>query len=69
MQKHSLHGDKIDLLENDKNEVVHPRKSLDRINGMSIVTGFTIKVKDTLGSINGRTPLTALFIAMAPVAI
>lgn len=44
-------------------------KSLDRIKGMSIVTGFTMKVKDILGGINGCAHLTALLIAMAPAAI
>ena len=44
-------------------------KSLDRIIGMSIDTGFTMKVKDILGGVKGCAHLTALLIAMAPAAI
>ncbi|MBW1984569.1 MAG: DUF2889 domain-containing protein [Deltaproteobacteria bacterium] len=50
-------------------ECAETRKSLDRIKGMSIVTGFTMRVKDILGGINGCAHLTALLISMAPVAI
>ena len=50
-------------------ECVETRKSLDRIKGMSIVTGFTMKVKDILGGTAGCAHLTALLIAMAPAAI
>lgn len=50
-------------------ECTETRKSLDRIKDMSIVTGFTMKVKDILGGINGCAHLTALLIAMAPAAI
>jgi len=50
-------------------ECAQTRKSLDRIRGMSIVTGFTMKIKDVLGGINGCAHLTALVITMAPAAI
>lgn len=50
-------------------ECAETRKSLDRIKDMSIVTGFTMKVKDILGGIEGCAHLTALLITMAPAAI
>ena len=45
------------------------RKSLDRIKGMSIVTGFTMRIKDILGGVNGCAHLTSLLTSMAPAAI
>lgn len=42
---------------------------LDRLKGMPIVTGFTAKVKDLIGGVNGCCHLLSLLTAMAPAAV
>jgi len=43
-------------------------KCLDPIKGMQIVSGFTSKVKNLVGGVNGCVHLVALLTAMAPAA-
>jgi hypothetical protein len=45
------------------------RRSLDPIKGMSIVSGFTMKVKEIVGGAKGCAHLVALLMAMAPAAV
>ena len=45
------------------------RQSLEPIKGMSIVSGFTIKVKELVGGAKGCAHLVALLMAMAPAAV
>ena len=45
------------------------RQSLESIKGMSIISGFTLKVKESIGGVKGCAHLTALLTAMAPAAV
>jgi hypothetical protein len=45
------------------------RRSLEPIIGMSIVSGFTVKVKELVGGAKGCAHLVALLMAMAPAAV
>ena len=45
------------------------RRSLEPIKGMSIVSGFTAKVKELVGGKKGCAHLLALLMAMAPAAV
>ena len=45
------------------------RRSLEPIIGMSIVSGFTVKVKALVGGAKGCAHLVALLMAMAPAAV
>ncbi len=45
------------------------RRSLEPVKGMSIVSGFTIKVKKLVGGAKGCAHLVALLMAMAPAAV
>jgi hypothetical protein len=45
------------------------RRSLEPIKGMSIVSGFTVKVKELVGGAKGCAHLVALLMAMAPAAV
>lgn len=42
---------------------------LEPVKGMPIVSGFTVKVKDLVGGVNGCCHLLALLTAMAPAAV
>ena len=44
-------------------------RSLEPIKGMSIVSGFTVKVKELVGGAKGCAHLVALLMAMAPAAV
>ncbi len=45
------------------------RRSLEPIIGMSIVSGFTLKVRNLVGGAKGCAHLVALLMAMAPAAV
>lgn len=45
------------------------RRSLEPVKGMSIVSGFTVKVKELVGGAKGCAHLVALLMAMAPAAV
>jgi len=45
------------------------RRSLEPIKGMSIVSGFTMKVKELVGGARGCAHLVALLMVMAPAAV
>jgi hypothetical protein len=42
---------------------------LKKLEGLSIVAGFTVRMKDMFGDIKGCNHLTSLLIAMAPEAV
>jgi hypothetical protein len=48
---------------------IETRRSLEPIKGMSIVSGFTVKVKELVGGAKGCAHLVALLMAMAPAAV
>ena len=48
---------------------VENKNSLDKLKGLSIIRGFTSRVKKTVGGINGCVHLTALLLSMVPAAI
>jgi hypothetical protein len=45
------------------------RRSLEPIKGISIVAGFTLKVKELVGGVKGCAHLVALLTAMGPAAV
>ena len=45
------------------------RRSLEPIKGLSIVSGFTLKVKNLVGGAKGCAHLMALLMTMAPAAV
>jgi hypothetical protein len=50
-------------------DCLETRQSLEPIKGMSIISGFTLKVKESIGGVKGCAHLTALLTAMAPAAV
>jgi len=48
---------------------VETLRCLDPVKGMPIVTGFTARVKDLVGGVNGCCHLLSLLTAMAPAAV
>jgi len=50
-------------------DCIETRRSLEPIKGMSIVSGFTVKVKELVGGAKGCAHLVALLMAMAPAAV
>jgi hypothetical protein len=50
-------------------DCLETRRSLEPIKGMSIVSGFTIKVRKLVGGAKGCAHLVALLMAMAPAAV
>jgi len=54
----------------------HPREQcpvvlpwIKRLEGLNVVGGFTMKVKETIGNENGCSHLTSLVISMGPAAV
>ena len=52
-----------------KNVCLETNRSLEPVIGMSIVSGFTMKVKELVGGAKGCAHLVALLMAMAPAAV
>ena len=50
-------------------DCLETRQSLESIKGMSIVSGFTVKVRGLVGGAKGCAHLMALLMAMAPAAV
>ena len=50
-------------------DCLETRRSLERIKGMSIVSGFTAKARSLVGGAKGCAHLMALLMAMAPAAV
>jgi len=43
--------------------------AVQKLVGLKIITGFTQKVKDLIGSVRGCSHLTSLFLTLGPVAV
>ena len=59
----------VDMPKVPNDACLETRRSLEPIKGMSIVSGFTVKVKELVGGKNGCAHLLALLMAMAPAAV
>jgi len=61
-----IKGEMPDVPEDECPETL---KSLEKVKGLTISSGFTAKVKKALGGTRGCSHLTTLLLAMAPAAL
>jgi len=59
----------VEMPDTPREECRQTLNSLERVKGMRIAGGFTLKVKELLGGAQGCSHLTALLTAMAPAAV
>jgi hypothetical protein len=59
----------VEMPDTPREECLETRGSIERVKGMRIAGGFTLKVKEMLGGIQGCSHLLALLTAMAPAAV
>lgn len=59
----------VEMPHTPREECLETRDSIARVRGMRIAGGFTLKVKEMLGGVEGCSHLLALLTAMAPAAV
>lgn len=65
----SIRGVEVDMPGTPQNECRQTAESLQQLNGIRIVPGFTSRVKKVLGGRQGCLHLTTLVLAMAPAIL
>ena len=65
----TIHDIEVDMISIPRPHCAEIIRSYDRIKGVTVSSGFTVKIKELMGGINGCSHVTALLVAMGPTVV